>query len=76
MTITAKITSKNQTTIPQEIREALQVGPGDSIAWNITGDGTVCVRRIEPLDASYLKALEGTLGEWSGVADEKAYHDL
>jgi bifunctional DNA-binding transcriptional regulator/antitoxin component of YhaV-PrlF toxin-antitoxin module len=76
MAITAKITSKNQTTIPQKIRAALQVGPGDSIAWEIASDGTASVRRTEPLDARYLEALEGTLSEWSGDADETAYRDL
>ena len=29
-----KITSKGQTTIPQDIRETLGVKPGDSVEWN------------------------------------------
>lgn len=76
MTAVAKITAKGQTTIPQEIRAAMQVGPGDLIAWELAEDGSARVRRLDPVDLPYLRALEGTLSEWSGVADERAYHDL
>lgn len=76
MTSIAKITSKGQTTVPAHVRQALHVGPGDLLAWDIEADGVARVRRVQPLDAAYLKALEGTLGEWSGVADEAAYGEL
>lgn len=76
MVVLAKITSKGQTTIPADIRQALHVGPGDLLAWEVEADGVARVRRVQPLDADYLKALEGTLGEWSGAADEAAYRDL
>lgn len=76
MTVIAKITSKGQTTIPQEIRAALQVGPGDLIAWELADDGSARVRRVQPLDLEYLRALEGTLSEWGSAADEEAYRDL
>jgi len=76
MTAVAKITSKGQTTIPQQIREALGVGPGDFISWDIAEDGAVRVRAVRPLDLEYLRALEGTVSEWAGVADEDAYRDL
>jgi AbrB family looped-hinge helix DNA binding protein len=72
----AKITSKGQTTIPQEIRTAMQVGPGDLIVWELDKDGTARVRRVEPVDLPYLRALEGTVSEWAGEADEDAYRDL
>jgi AbrB family looped-hinge helix DNA binding protein len=75
-TAVAKITAKGQTTIPVEIRTGLHAKPGDLIAWELLPDGTARVRRIEPLDLAYLDALEGTLGEWSGAADEEAYRDL
>ena len=72
----AKITAKGQTTIPQDVRTALKVAPGDLIAWEIAGDGTARVRRVQPLDLEYLRSLEGTLSEWAGDADEKAYREL
>lgn len=72
----AKITSKGQTTIPQEVRAALHVEPGDLIAWEVRPDGTATVRRVQPLDVDYLRALEGTLSEWSSPVDEEAYRDL
>ncbi len=76
MVALAKITAKGQTTIPQDVRAALRVGPGDLIAWEVEDDGTATVRRVQPMDIEYLRALEGTLGEWSGAADEEAYRDL
>ena len=72
----AKITAKGQTTIPQDIRAALHVAPGDLIAWEVGVDGTATVRRVQPLDIEYLRAVEGTLSEWAGAADEEAYREL
>lgn len=72
----AKITCKGQTTIPQEVRAALKVSAGDLIAWEILADGSATVRRIQPLDIEYLKALQGTLSEWACAEDEAAYRDL
>lgn len=72
----AKITSKSQTTIPQEIRAALHLNPGDTIAWEVIEGGAARVRRVDPLDVDYLRALEGTLSEWHSSADEEAYRDL
>ncbi|TVS14324.1 MAG: AbrB family transcriptional regulator [Gammaproteobacteria bacterium] len=76
MAAVAKITTKGQTTIPQEVRAALHVKPGDLIAWEIGPDGTATVRRVQPLDVDYLRAVEATLSEWTSAADEKAYGDL
>ena len=76
MTAIAKITSKGQTTIPQDVRAALKVGAGDLIAWEIGNDGSATVRRIQPMDIEYLKAVQGTLSEWSCAEDEAAYRDL
>lgn len=76
MVTLAKITAKGQTTIPKSVRVALHVGPGDLIAWEVDEDGTATVRRVQPMDIEYLRALEGTLGEWAGAADDEAYRDL
>lgn len=76
MTAFAKITTKGQTTIPADIRAALHVGAGDLIAWEMAEDGSARVRRVQPLDIEYLRAVEGTLSEWAGEADEEAYRGL
>ena len=73
MLAVAKITAKGQTTIPKDVRQALKVSAGDLIAWEVSADGTATVRRVQPLDLEYLRAVEGTLGEWAGAADEEAY---
>ncbi len=72
----AKITAKGQTTIPQDVRAALHVSVGDLIAWEVGTDGTATVRRVQPLDLEYLRAVESSLSEWTGSADEQAYRDL
>jgi bifunctional DNA-binding transcriptional regulator/antitoxin component of YhaV-PrlF toxin-antitoxin module len=76
MLVVAKITAKGQTTIPQDVRLALKVAAGDLIAWEVGVDGTATVRRVQPLDLEYLRAVEGTLVEWAGAADEEAYRDF
>ncbi len=72
----SKVTTKGQTTIPREVRAALHATPGDLIAWEVTAEGTATVRRVQPLDLDYLQAVEGTLSEWAGEADEEAYRAL
>ena len=73
----AKITAKGQTTIPQNVRSALGLAAGDLIAWEIGSEGrTVTVRRVQPLDLDYLRAMEATLSEWGSSADAEAYRDL
>lgn len=76
MLAVAKITAKGQTTIPQGVRRALNVATGDLITWEVGVDGAATVRRLEPIDLEYLRALEGTLSEWAGAADDEAYREL
>jgi len=72
----AKLSSKGQITIPAKIRQKLHLTPGDTLAWDIKEEGSVSVRRVEPIDLDYLSAISDTLSEWNSEADEKAYHDL
>jgi AbrB family looped-hinge helix DNA binding protein len=72
----SKITSKGQTTVPQKVRAALESQPGDLLAWEVDAAGRVTVRRVQPIDAEYLKAVEATLSEWNTAEDEAAYGDL
>ncbi len=76
MATIAKITSKGQTTIPVEIRESLNFNPGDLLEWEVNADGSAKVRRIQPLDLEYMRAVEGTLTEWACAEDEEAYRGL
>ena len=41
------ITSKRQTTVPKEVCDALDVGPGDKITWEVNG-GRVAVTTERP----------------------------
>ena len=72
----SRVTARGRTTIPREIREALGIAPGDSTVWEVAPDGTAVVRRAQPWVEDYLRALEGTLSEWAGPADEEAFRDL
>ncbi|GBD31881.1 hypothetical protein HRbin33_00842 [bacterium HR33] len=71
-----KITAKGQTTIPKEVGEALKIEPGDLVVWELGPEGKATVRRAQRWDLEYLRALEGTLSEWTGPYDEQAYRDL
>lgn len=69
------ITTKYQTTIPQDIREMMNIQKGDKIIFEIE-NGKVYIRKMEPLDTDYLKSISATLEEWNSDEDEEAYHDL
>lgn len=72
----ARISSKGQVTVPARIRKALHVSSGDLIAWDLDEQGRVTIRRVAPLDADYLAALNSTLSEWTSREDDEAYGDL
>ena len=72
----AKLSSKGQITVPVEVRRAMHLESGDTLAWDIQSDGKVSVRRVEPIDVDYLSALNGTLSEWNSAKDDEAYGDL
>jgi len=71
----AKVTSKGQTTVPRDVRDALQIVPGDILRFEVEGDHAI-VSKVSADDDAYLKGLESTLGEWTTETDEDAYRDL
>ena len=70
--IKSKLTSKSQTTIPQPVRYALDLRPGDEVVYEIE-NGRVILRKAgaEPADDPF-----AMFTEWSGEADSEAYADL
>lgn len=71
----SRVSSKGQVTLPKRVREAIGVGPGDSVAYDV-GPGGVTLRRLEPIDLAFHAALQATLVEWGSKEDDEAYADL
>ena len=44
---TSTMTTKGQTTVPKEVREALDLAPGDKLTWEVNG-GRVAVTTERP----------------------------
>ncbi len=75
MQLSSRLSAKGQITVPKEIRDLLVLKPGDLIAYEVQ-NGTVILRRAEPFDAVFHKALSATLDEWATPEDEEAFRDL
>ena len=75
VTAVSRLTKKYQATIPAPVRDALSLRQGDTVVFEVTGD-RVSLRRGEPLDREFARALEGTLAEWLSEHDEEAYRGL
>lgn len=58
---TAKLSSKNQITVPAEVRQLLGIGPGDRIAFEIC-DGEVSVSAAPQLTVDDLRGVVPALG--------------
>jgi antitoxin PrlF len=71
--IVSKLTSEAQTTIPQPVRTALRLRPGDEIAYEIVDDRVILTKAHHggKTDEPFR-----TFEEWSSEADTKAYADL
>ena len=72
----SRLTSKSQATVPARVRKQLRLKPGDTLLFEENAAGGISIRRADPLDRSFLHALETTLSEWNSVNDERAYRDL
>jgi antitoxin PrlF len=71
--LTSRLTSKAQTTIPQPIRRALHLKPGDRLEYVVRGD-EVLLRKARGSDAN--DDPFATFDEWDSPADREAYADL
>ena len=73
---TSRLTFKYQATVPADVRAALGIKAGDTIAWDVA-DGTAHVRKVAPIDAMFLKGVEANLAEeWLSSEDMDAFRDL
>lgn len=75
--ITSKLTSKAQTTIPQAVRMALGVKPGDEIAYAIE-DGQVLLTKAvaKPRIGAPFEDPFAAFQEWDTPEDDEAFRDL
>jgi antitoxin PrlF len=70
--ITSKLTSKAQTTIPQPVRVALNLQPGDEIVYRIDDGQVVLTKAAAITRDDPFKTFE----EWNSEADRRAYGNL
>ena len=68
----SKVSVKSQTVLPRAVRERLNVRPGDTLRYRLTGEGVL----LDKAPSSEADDPFATFSEWSGEADEKAYADL
>lgn len=73
--ITSKLTRKGQTTIPQAVRAALGVKPGDEIAYAIA-DGHVLLTKAAPATLRRGEDPFAAFWEWRTPEDDEAFGDL
>jgi len=71
----SRVSSKGQVTVPVRVREALGLKARDVVAYEVRPDGVV-LRKAEPFDREFHRALGSTLEEWSSAEDEEAFRDL
>ena len=69
----SRISVKSQTVLPKQVREALHIGPGDTLRYRITEHGVIIDKAVRVTDADDPFA---TFTEWAGAADDEAYGDL
>ncbi len=72
----SKVTSKFQATVPADVREALGIKAGDTVAWAVK-DGAATVR-VLPKDLMGWDALSwlSFADEWLSAENEEAWRDL
>ncbi|HZZ34479.1 MAG TPA: type II toxin-antitoxin system PrlF family antitoxin [Caulobacteraceae bacterium] len=69
--IRSKLTTKAQTTVPQPVREALRLRPGDELAYEIANDRVILTKATVGMEDPF-----ATFEEWNSDADRRAYGKL
>ena len=65
----SKVSVKSQTVIPREVRERLDLKPGDTLRYRVTDEGVL----LDKAPTNEADDPFATFSEWSNEADEKAY---
>ncbi len=73
--VVAKLTAKGRITVPKSVCEHLGVKVGDAVMFTIEGE-RVTLKRVECLDAGFLKLATESFRDWNAAAAEKAFGDL
>ncbi len=71
--ITSRLTAKAQTTIPQAVRDALDLREGDELAYAIEQGRVILTRKTAGASQGDPFA---TFSEWAGEEDSRAYAGL
>lgn len=61
MSVSSKLTKRNQTTLPAEVRKRLRAKPGDTLEYDLTDEG-VTIRVKRPDLGEVLKKYLGVFG--------------
>jgi antitoxin PrlF len=67
--ITSRLTSKAQTTVPQAVRTALGLKPGDEVAYSIEQGRVVLTKAV----TAAIEDPFAAFGEWHSTDDAQAY---
>jgi antitoxin PrlF len=68
----SRVSVKSQTVIPREVRQRLQLKPGDTLRYRMTEAGVL----VDKAPANEADDPFATFSEWANEADEKAYGGL
>jgi antitoxin PrlF len=75
---TTRLTTKHQTTIPLEVRQALGLEAGDQVEFCVEGT-TVTLRKAEPRlsdDLVFRLVQTHAMRDWDTPEDDEAFRDL
>lgn len=68
----SKVSVKSQTVLPREVRERLNIRPGDQLRYVFDESGVRLERSVPSVEDDPF----ATFGEWASEADDEAYGDL
>ena len=69
------VSIKGQVTMPNAVREALGLKPGDLVSLELEGD-SVRLSFVPFVDQAFAQSLQVGLSEWASEADEAAFAEL